>query len=217
MLIGNGRLTDKIPMSFLGRDWNAQLQPARLAGLSLSDNFGALAGIPRGYYMPHGWMLPRKAGALSSLYIAGLSVPASGSGAMGINIEGDAVVTVTTNTPAGQLISSGTGSATFSLTTTGNVLASLSGVGSASMAFATNTPAMSASGWAAASGAFSVTGNLTSYARGLMVGSTLTGGALTEASIIAAFNANPPAVNIKKVNDVDVTGTGEPGTEWGPA
>ena len=33
---------------------------------------------------------------------------------------------------------------------------------------------------------------------------------------IAAMNANPPKVNIAKVNDVDVVGTGAPGNEWGP-
>ena len=58
--------------------------------------------------------------------------------------------------------------------------------------------------------------NWTPYAVGWISGSTASGGVLTEASIIAAMNANPPKVNIAKVNDVDVVGTGAPGSEWGP-
>lgn len=86
MLIGNGRLVDKIPMTFLGRDWNGQLQPGRLPGCTSSENFGANAALPNGYYQPQGWMLPRKGGNLR----AGL---VTGSGAMagpmqsGYNIE----------------------------------------------------------------------------------------------------------------------------------
>lgn len=66
MLIGNGRLTDKLPMSFLGRDWNAQMQPGALVASTQTENFGALAAMPDGYYTPQCWMLPRKAGSLSS-------------------------------------------------------------------------------------------------------------------------------------------------------
>ena len=58
--------------------------------------------------------------------------------------------------------------------------------------------------------------SLVAYATGAMSGSTLNGGALSEASIIAAMNDNPPAVNIKKVNDIVVNGVGISGNPWGP-
>jgi hypothetical protein len=59
-------------------------------------------------------------------------------------------------------------------------------------------------------------GTLSPYAIGSMSGNTVSGGVLTEASIIAAMNASPPAVNIKKVNDVTVNGIGTSGNPWGP-
>jgi hypothetical protein len=36
------------------------------------------------------------------------------------------------------------------------------------------------------------------------------------AAVLDALNATEIPVNIKKVNDVYVTGDGQPGTEWGP-
>lgn len=86
MLIGNGRLIDKVPMTFLGRDWNAQLQPGALAASTQSNNFGALAGMPDGYYTPHGWMLPRKAGALRAGTVSGAGGISSATGQSGYNI-----------------------------------------------------------------------------------------------------------------------------------
>ena len=58
--------------------------------------------------------------------------------------------------------------------------------------------------------------NWAPYAVGWVSGTTADTGSLTAAAIIAAMNASPPKVNIAKVNDVDVTGTGAPGSEWGP-
>ena len=34
---------------------------------------------------------------------------------------------------------------------------------------------------------------------------------------VAAMNANPPGVNVKKVNDVPITGAGVTGNHWRPA
>ena len=179
------------------------------------EQFDAKSATPNGHLSPSAWVLPKRAGGMSSRNVAVLSISPTGSGAMGVPIEGTSAFTIDTNTPAGQLISSAIGSASFVFTPTGNVLATLSGIGESAMTFTTNTPAMSAQGWALASGAITVTATMTSYAKGMMIGSTLTGGALTEASIIAAMNASPPAVNIKKVNDVTVNGDGA-GTPWGP-
>ena len=88
MLIGNGRLTDKVPMTFLGRDWNAQLQPGALPAVTQSENFGALAGLPSGYYQPHGWMLPRKGGNLRAGTLAGSGAVSAGTLQSGYNIAG---------------------------------------------------------------------------------------------------------------------------------
>lgn len=177
--------------------------------------FPAINATPSGYRPPYSWIIAIKNGEMSAVNGASLSITGAANGTMGLPATGSATFTVDTNTPDGQLISSGTGAASFAITAMGDVLATLSTTGSASIAFATNTPNLTALGWASATGAFSITGTLTSYAKGLMTGSTLNGGALTEASIIAAMNASPPAVNIKKVNDVVVNGNGA-GTPWGP-
>lgn len=105
MLIGNGRLTDKIPMSFLGRDWNAQLQPASLVASTWFYNFGARAAIPSGYYTPHGWMLPRIAGNLSANDLSGSGI-ASATAQSGYNIDSTIIgVGGITSAPLGLIVS----------------------------------------------------------------------------------------------------------------
>ena len=89
MLIGNGRLTDKVPMSFLGGDWNAQITPGTLPAVTSSVNFGANASLPSGYYMPHCWMLPRKAGNILANTISGDGGVSSGTMQSGYNIAGN--------------------------------------------------------------------------------------------------------------------------------
>ena len=56
---------------------------------------------------------------------------------------------------------------------------------------------------------------------GIAIGYSTTGGSGSTAAeiaveLLAAMNASPPAVNIKKVNGYTVDGNGQPGTEWGP-
>jgi hypothetical protein len=137
------------------------------------------------------------------------------SGALGLPGTGSADFTLDFANATGGLISSGTGTASMTFTLNGTILATRSGDGTAAFSINTSTPLLGALGWVTATGAFSVTGTLGSYARGFMAGSTDGGGVLSEASIIAAMNANPPKVNVAKVNDVVVTGDGQPGTEWG--
>jgi hypothetical protein len=86
VLIGNGMLIDKVPITRLGMHWNAQLQPGRLPGATSSDNLGPLAALPTGYYNPHGWMLPRKGGSLRAGLVSG-SGNAAASAQSGYNID----------------------------------------------------------------------------------------------------------------------------------
>jgi hypothetical protein len=206
-LIGNRSVLLKSPGRYFG-------------GSTVSDNrsnfgtpgstrgryFGGVPAInatPSGYRPPYSWILAIKNGEMSSTNAAVMSVGAAGDGAMGVPIDGTASFLIDTNTPAGQLISSAIGSASFAVAPTGNARATLSGGGSSTMTFTTNTPAMSAQGRAQASGDMAVTATLTSYAKGMMIGST--GGT---SSIVNA--------NIVSVNGYSVTGNGQPGTEWGP-
>jgi hypothetical protein len=172
----------------------------QFAGEGITDS---TASVPSGNRHPAAWVMAPKNGAMSSRNNASLSFTPTANGTMGVPIDGTASFLIDTNTPDGQLISSAIGSASFAITPTGNVLATLSGVGSSTMTFTTNTPAMSAQGWAQASGAMTLTATLTSYAKGMMVGSTVDTSSIVNANIVS-------------VNGYSVTGNGQTGSEWGP-
>ena len=192
------------------------------AGEGITDG---KVGLPMGYVMK-GWQMPQKAGMISGRS-GSLAVAASGSMLMGYPIEGSAAFSILTNTPEGQLIVSGTGTATVSITPNSPALtASIGGTGTASFSVTTNTPILGAE--ASGSGSASITistnvpviypiddasplregtatitltGTLTPYAIGQMIGSTdvsteLTAESITAAvwnAILADFNANGSA------------------------
>jgi hypothetical protein len=204
--------------------------------------FDAKAAIPYGHLSGSAWVLPKTAGGISSHHVTTLTAVATGLAVGGITANGEASITFTVADADGQLISSGEGSATFSITAADLLLtASLNGVGEASFAITASDALLGAlaSGDGTAAITFTVpaadilplddasplrdgtatitfSGTLEPYAIGIMEGSTVDNSTLTTASLIAAMNAAPPAVNIKKVNDVDVTGVGSVGDPWGP-
>lgn len=230
MLIGNGMLIDKVPLTRLGMHWNTQLQPGALPASTSSDNFGANAAMPDGYYTPQGWMLPRKAGAMAARNLLLATFDASGLAVGGITATGTSAITFTVADAAGQLISSGNGTASFAITAADLLLtASLNGVGSTSFAVTTNTALLGAlaSGDGSAAIQFTVpnvsilpvndasplregaatitfSGSLTPYAIGIMVGTTAVASDIVNANIVS-------------VNGYSVTGSGQTGSEWGPA
>lgn len=217
MLIGNGRLIDKIPMSYLGRDGLNNLQPGVAVGSTWAESFGPLAALPDGYYAPQGWMLPRIAGRIAARNLQLITVGVGGLAYGGITTDGATSITFTVADAAGELISSGSGSASMSFTFANALLtASLGAVGSASLTLATNAPLLGAKADGIGLASFVITGTLTPYAIGSMSGSTVDTSILTTAAILAAMNASPPGVNIKKVNDYAVMGDGRTGSEWGP-
>lgn len=177
--------------------------------------FAATAAIPYGYYGGRGaWVQPKKGGAVSGVNAIALTLGASGAGSMGVNTSGTASITFDL-TGVGGLISSASGVASISLSASGNIFAAKYTSGIAAITLGA-TGTLKATGKIQGTAPISLAANWTPYAVGWISGSTASGGVLTEASIIAAMNANPPKVNIAKVNDVPVTGTGAPGNEWGP-
>ena len=177
--------------------------------------FAATAAIPYGYYGGRGaWVQPKKGGAVSGVNAIALTLGASGAGSMGVNTSGTASITFDL-TGVGGLISSASGVASISLSASGNIFAAKYTSGIAAITLGA-TGTLKATGKIQGTAPISLSANWTPYAVGWISGSTASGGVLTEASIIAAMNANPPKVNIAKVNDVPVTGTGAPGNEWGP-
>ena len=182
-------------MTFLGRDWNAQLQAGALVGSSSSENFGGFAAIPDGYYTPAGYMLPRKAGAMSARNMPLMAVSTVASGGLGLPAIGSSAILFTVDDAAGQLISSGNGSATFTLSTNTPLLtASLNANGSTSWTVTTNTPTLGAKASLTASATFTMTGLITPYAIGKLYGSTVDTSVLT-ADIVAGAVWNSVLAN----------------------
>lgn len=184
------------------------------AGQGISDD---KVGIPLGYLAGGSWMLPQKPGNMSARYTAEITVGAIGSGVGGITTTGTSSLTFTVADADGQLISSGSGAASLTFTVADALLvASLGGSGSAALTLSTNNALLGAIASLTAEGSFTINGTLQPYAIGQMAGSTVDTSVLTTAAILAAMNASPPGVNIKLVNDIWVSGDGQPGSEWGP-
>ena len=173
------------------------------------------SGIPNGHVAPSSWLLPLKPGGMSSFNYAVATFAATGAALMGVTSPATSSITFAVD-GTGSLITSGTGSASFSITP-GNpdLLASLSGDGTAAFTIS-GAALLDGHGFMNSTTSMAITGTLVAYATGTMQGSTLNGAAMSEASILAAMNANPPAVNIKKVNDVTINGVGSAGNPWGP-
>lgn len=238
----------------------------QFAGEGITDD---LASVPNGARHPVAWVMARANGGMASRSAAALAFIPAGAAVGGVTSPGEATLTLTPAATAwplddsvqirtasasitftvadadGQLISSGSGSASmafstntplltaslaaigsssFALSASGALGAEASGEGAASMAFsmaATILPTVDTPPARTATANFAITGTLVPYAIGQMVGSTVDTSILTvdaiAAGVLAAALTSPIAANIRRVNDVTVTGTGEVGSEWGPA
>ena len=216
MLIGNRSVLHKSPVRFInGREALLRSNFSK-HGMIRNAAFDAKSAIPYGHLSPSAWVLPKTAGGMSSRNVAVLSVSVAGSGASGFAIDGVAAIVFTVPDAEGRLVTGGTGTASMVFSTTGDIFATLGVPGTASFSITTNTPILKADGFMGADAPFVITGEIVSYAKGFMSGSTVDSSVLTTDALIAAMNSNPPSVNVKKVNDVAVTGTGATGDEWGP-
>jgi len=180
-----------------------------------------LIGYPTGY-SGAGWFMPIKGGELTSLYNTDFSFTPTGSMLEGRALEtsiGDPTTFVFTATGTGGLIATvGAGEATSSFGFTTNapdLTASLSGEGTTTFGIATGTSTLTADGLAVATATFGFTADWAGYATGSMEGTTADSG-VTVDNIVAALESAVLPVNIVKVNDYEVTGNGQSGTEWGP-
>lgn len=162
------------------------LRPADLRNQFAGEGITSdIASVPSGGRHPVVWIMPQKAGAIASRFNADFTLSASGSGAMGLNAVGSSSFTITIADAAGDLVVSGAGTSSFTITATGNAVATLNGTGSASLAFDA-TAIKGALAWGDSAASFSISGTLTPYATGSMIGSTEFGGDLTEGSIATA-------------------------------
>lgn len=155
----------------------ASIQPSRFNSASNRMNYTAggaitddLAAVPAGARHPVAWIMPRKAGGLSSHNEASGSVTATLSMASGINIEGLAEGTTPTAEATLQLVVSMLATAAGEATTNANLNAALLLAGTAN-GEATNNAIITALAWAIGQANGEATATLVRYATGELKGS----------------------------------------------
>ena len=183
MLLGNGFLLNKLPLSQVGGQTSNNVNIFRLG----DGSFSSKASIPEGYG-GKATILPYVAGNVSSSESTTISM--SGYGSMGINIEGSVSTSVWFADADGKLIVSGQGSSTVSLVSNANVTASMNGTASATFTISLNHLSMmlDAYGYATANLDIVTAGQGTLRAIAVCEGSTVDTSGLTPASVWAYSN-----------------------------
>ena len=197
-LIGNRSVLNKSPGRFLNAGVGTFRSEFSKHGMRRSAAYSSLSAVPNGHLSPSAWVLPRTSGGMSSINFTTAMVSGSGLAVGGVTTTGTSSITLAFADAFGELIASGGGTATFSLTSNNPLLtASINGTGTAVATFSTNTPTLGAladgSGEVAitltatnsgrmpandasplrsGTSAISVTGALTPYAIGEMAGTT---------------------------------------------
>jgi hypothetical protein len=208
-LIGNRSVLNKSPGRFLNAGVATLRSEFNKHGMQRNayEVFDDKSATPVGHLAPSAWVLPKTAGGMSSINSAALTLTPTALAVGGITTTATAAIVIQIADADGQLISSGTGTATLSvLSNTPLLTASIGGLGEATFAITTNTPllgaiaegtgsaALAVNGAAAAlpldttsplrtaSATLSVSGSLTPYAIGSLSGTTEEAG-LTNAGI----------------------------------
>jgi len=183
------------------------------AGEGITDD---KVGRPSGNRHPSTWMLPQKAGALSSHNNTQGSSTATLSLASGRNIAASATGSASA-TATLQLVVSLLATAAGSASVTGNINAAL-GLSGSSAGSCTATAAKGAIGWVSGSSAGSCTATLVPYATGQLAGSISPFTELSPQSLAASLleyaQATPIHSDVRKINDAAVTGAGTSGDKW---
>ena len=183
------------------------------AGQGITDD---KVGYPQGGNHPASWMIPQKAGALSSHNRTRGVATATLSLAEGRNLTGTSGGVATADASL-QLVVSLTGTSDGVAIVTGNVQAALGMAGSAAGS-STASGEKNALAWAYGTSDGSCTATLTRYATGRLYGSITP---FTELSpenlaqtVLDYAQITPIHANVQKINDADVMGAGISGDKW---
>ncbi len=142
MYFGATTLSGMNPTVLRGKFNSGAVRRNIFAGVGITDS---KASLPNGTRHPVAYVMPRKNGGMSSYQEAVVSLGAVASVLGGKALEGSATLTISTNTPDGELIAFGIGSVTIHLSTNSPLLtASINGGGTASFEIATNLPVLGA-------------------------------------------------------------------------
>ena len=246
-LIGNRSVLHKSPGRFLSGAV-ASIDRANFNKHGMMRNafetLSPLSAIPSGHLSPSAWVLPKKPGAMASRNAANSVAIAFGTGALGINISGQAS-SFSDAVGTGSLIVSGSGTAVSTSSASGTVSAALLGSGTA-ISTSTASGTISAIGFMSGTAFSTSTASLVAYAVGNMSGTSSTttalspeglaaavwaattrtltsgggsGGGATAAEIWSYASRNLTGqvyADIRYVNGVMIKGTGAPGDTWGP-
>lgn len=187
-LVGNRSVLLKSPGRNLGGtvacvDRSNYSKPGALRNAA----FSPFAGLPYGHLAGSSWLLPQKAGAMSSRNAATASFSAAGQAVGGVTADAAASFAFTVDDAAGQLISSGAGAASFAIAPNAPLLtASIGATGSASFSVQCDPALLGALAGAEGAAGFSFSGSLVPYAIGSMSGSTVDSTVLTSDAIATA-------------------------------
>lgn len=155
-LIGNRSVLNKSPGRFLNAGVGTFRSEFSKHGMRRSAAYSSLSAVPNGHLSPSAWVLPRTSGGMSSINFTTAMVSGSGLAVGGVTTTGTSSITLAFADAFGELIASGGGTATFSLTSNNPLLtASINGTGTATALVSTNTPTLGA--LADGSGAVTIT------------------------------------------------------------
>lgn len=144
-LIGNRSVLNKSPGRFLNAGVGTFRSEFSKHGMRRSAAYSSLSAVPNGHLSPSAWVLPRNSGGMSSINFTTAMVSGSGLAVGGVTTTGTSSITLAFADAFGELIASGGGTATFSLTSNNPLLtASINGTGTAVATFSTNTPTLGA-------------------------------------------------------------------------
>lgn len=258
MLIGNYTVTNKCPVRFFAGSASSPETGMRATfqrnGMErdrfyVSERTTAIKtwSEPTASYLPYCYtIIPQRGSFMSSRRETWATFTAEATGLRGMPGEGTAAFSITTNTPAGEMIISGSGSAAFAVTVNAPLLtASINGSGGASFAISTGAPILGAitdltataslaittnapivfplddsSPLRAGSATFAFSASLARYAVGHMTGSALPYTELSPQSladsVLYALSETAIPVDLVKVRGQTLSGSGSALDPWGP-
>lgn len=189
MLRGNYSVLLKSPGRFLGggtvaperANWGQNGARRNFAYQSGAATAQKLFGVPDGAGGAYATLLPVKQGSMTAHYTARISVDGAANGLRGLPGTGAASLSVTTNTPFGELVVSGTGTATLAVSTNTPLLTATLAVTGTATAIVGGAATLTAHGYCVGSAGLTVTGTLTPFATGALTGLARLAG---EASVV---------------------------------
>jgi hypothetical protein len=142
------------------------------------------SGLPNGYRAPVAWMLPQKAGAITSRNQARVTLDGAAGGAMGLGGVADATITIA-GAAIGGLIAGGVATGSITIDGTAAAFAAIGGPASATISIA-GSGSIAAIGHMDADGTLTIDGAVVPYAIGWMEATTDFGNELSPSSLANA-------------------------------